>query len=614
MQGQAVDHELPTQGTPPPRPTALTPEQLQFERQRPVRWYDPSVLLSAGLHVGITHVFGSFLDKRELQATAPAHVDTRFAGHDDGVWIDYVADTGDGFDATYAVASQVAARELTVDGCPMALPRAQVLVLGGDLVYPAASAENYENRLGGPLRAALPWTEEHHPSLFAIPGNHDWYDGLTGFLRLFGQGRWIGGWRTSQSRSYFAVQLPHRWWLWGVDIQFDMFIDAPQLEYFASVLDQMHRGDRLILATAVPTWVDLAGEPDAYRNLAYIERKLLRPRGIDLKLTVAGDLHHYSRYSDARDDPAVEADGRTSNTHDHDDLGPAHKITAGGGGAFLHPTHDLPRDVRITVDPDLADDAATFRARTKYPGVWRSRRLALGALLLPVRNPGFVWVPALLHLVLLWTNQFGIRSLSTADASYTRSAELSGWYDLMVGLVRNPAAFVLLAVLFAGLWAFARPPAALAPRWRPPARLAMAAVHTAAHVAAIVAVAIAGIRLASPLADGLPFALGASVAVAVLGGVTGSVVVGAYLAVANLVPRFHTHGNETLSAARVESCKSFLRMHVTGDGALEIHAIGIDRPPKRWRPDPDAADPESSWLLPAGRPCRPHLIETTTIR
>src|SRR5690606_31088333 len=135
--------------------------------------------------------------------TAPAHPDTRFARHDEGLWIDYVADTGDGFDATYAVASQVAARELHVDGVPTPLPRAQILVLGGDQVYPAASTESYEDRLAGPWRAALPWTVRDHPALFAIPGNHDWYDGLTGFLRLFGQGRWIGGWRTSQGRSYF---------------------------------------------------------------------------------------------------------------------------------------------------------------------------------------------------------------------------------------------------------------------------------------------------------------------------------------------------------------------------------------------------------------------------
>ena len=68
--------------------------------------------------------------------------------------------------------------------------------------------------------------------MLALPGNHDWYDGLTAFLRLFTQDRMIGGWRTEQKRSYFTVQLPHRWWLVGLDSQLDSYFDDPQLKYF----------------------------------------------------------------------------------------------------------------------------------------------------------------------------------------------------------------------------------------------------------------------------------------------------------------------------------------------------------------------------------------------
>ncbi len=50
--------------------------------------------------------------------------------------------------------------------------------------------------------------------MLALAGNHDWYDGLTTFLRLFCVGRPIGGWRTEQTRSYFAARLPHDWWGW----------------------------------------------------------------------------------------------------------------------------------------------------------------------------------------------------------------------------------------------------------------------------------------------------------------------------------------------------------------------------------------------------------------
>ena len=118
--------------------------------------------------------------------------------------------------------------------------RGSVLVMGGDEVYPSASSRAYEERTKGPYNAALPHADDP-PALFAIPGNHDWYDGLTAFLRFFCQGGWVGGWKTEQRRSYFAVKLPQRWWLLGIDIQFDTYIDAPQIEYFRNVATQASR-------------------------------------------------------------------------------------------------------------------------------------------------------------------------------------------------------------------------------------------------------------------------------------------------------------------------------------------------------------------------------------
>jgi hypothetical protein len=59
--------------------------------------------------------------------------------------------------------------------------------------------------------ALLPCEREHERKLFALPGNHDWYDGLGAFDNLFCQnrdpllernGRRIGGWRCVQHRSY----------------------------------------------------------------------------------------------------------------------------------------------------------------------------------------------------------------------------------------------------------------------------------------------------------------------------------------------------------------------------------------------------------------------------
>jgi hypothetical protein len=590
--------------TPPPRPITLDRSQLRFAPERAVRWYSPGVLTGSGLHVGLTSVFGSFLDKRELQARKPPTIDTTHADDDD-VWIDYTADTGDGFPATMTVASQLARRSVTVDvdDAPRELPRGNLLVLGGDEVYPTASADNYENRLEGPFRAALPWTVRDHPALYAIPGNHDWYDGLTGFLRLFTQQRWIGGWTTRQNRSYFAVKLPHHWWLWGIDIQLDMFVDEPQLEFFASVLDDCEPGDRLILATPVPTWTELEQDSQAYRNLAFIERTLLRPRGVELKLTVAGDRHHYTRYTH-----------RASSAEPDDARGPTHKITSGGGGAFLHPTHDLKREVEIVVDPDDPTDRAAYTMEAAYPDVRRSRWQALRALELPWRNRSFIFVPALLSVALLWTNQFGLRSLGGTDETFAAAGERWGWNDLFVGLFRNPvSAVTVIGVLFA-LFGFARTPPWVHGRGpRIAARLAMASVHTAAQVAAITAVALASISLAAWLADGAWFTILASVTDFALGGIVGSLVVGLYLAAANAIPGVRAHGNETFAAARITRFKNFLRMHLDPEGRLTVYAIGIDRVVHDWKPDPANGDPEAAWLVPEDEQIRLHLIEKVEI-
>jgi hypothetical protein len=48
------------------------------------------------------------------------------------VWIDFVADLGDGFDSTYAMGCLLAQEQIEFEGKP--LPRGQLLVMGGDEV------------------------------------------------------------------------------------------------------------------------------------------------------------------------------------------------------------------------------------------------------------------------------------------------------------------------------------------------------------------------------------------------------------------------------------------------------------------------------------------------
>lgn len=608
-------------GRPPARPKNLTPSELRFTPQPATRWFNPDVLVGSLVRVGLIKGFGSFLDKRELQANIEAHADVDFTGRRE-LWFDYAADTGDGFNATYTMASLLARRQLDVehhDGDlppdPLHLPRGDVLVLGGDSVYPSATTANYENRMAGPFRAALPWTRWPHPQLFALPGNHDWYDGLTGFLRLFGQGHWLGGWQTSQRRSYFAIRLPYRWWLWGMDIQSEQYIDEPQLDFFRQVVEDHGKpGDKLILATPSPSWVKDIGKPGANRNLAYIERKLLRPHDIELRLNLAGDLHHYCRYTRGTGPKA------------------SHKITAGGGGAFLHPTHDLPEQLDLTVDVEAAAHgqpeahARDYRLIERFPDARRSWRLAWQALLLPIRHPWFISVGAIFNVMLLWTNQFGIRSLDQQNGTRTfaTSAQKSGWRDLSLGLIRNPLALFLVIVLAAALIGLADVPVRLREhrvrRWI--ARASLGLAHLAVQATAAIGVALLSIRLAEPVPSRFGFNAATSVIDAILGGVVSTFLLGTYFAVTNTVRRLRVHGNEAFCAARLNSYKNFLRLHIDDRGRLTVYALGVERVPndpvpRSWKvnpeatgdPDDPAFDPEKPWLVPAGRAPRVRLID-----
>lgn len=105
------------------------------------------------------------------------------------IWIDFAADTGDDRDVSAHVGAMLASTYDVDDGDGgrLLLPRGDLLVFGGDVAYPVATADEIYKRL------VLPWNEElrrvgasaKKRVLLGAPGNHDWYDGLDGFGRLF---------------------------------------------------------------------------------------------------------------------------------------------------------------------------------------------------------------------------------------------------------------------------------------------------------------------------------------------------------------------------------------------------------------------------------------------
>jgi hypothetical protein len=559
-----------------PRPTALDPQQLGFTPRRGVPWLSPVLLAGTAVRVVLAELFGAYLDKRELQNALPARIfDERLddaQGHPDEtgeLWLDYVADLGDGFHATYSVAYLLAQRELAVDG--QVLPRGRVLVMGGDQVYPVASGKQYEDRFKGPYRAALPEPplDGPRPTIYALPGNHDWYDGLTAFLRIFARaqdGR-IGGWRTHQARSYFVVELSHRWWLYAIDAQGDAYIDDPQLRYFHHAAKRLRPGDRVILCPPNPGWVGAVGNPHAYDTLDYFVRKVIAPTGAEVRVMISGDLHHYSRYT-----------------------GPDRElITAGGGGAYMFPTHRLPERIEVPPKASLVRNASPskwYRLAATFPTKPRSRAYAAGVFgRLPWRNPGFLALLGVVHLLLM----LAFVNVATVVRQ-----------SLEQRLVTIPVVLMAVIVL-GGNIGFAMPAGAGARR---PKHWVLGTLHGTAHL--LLGLFGAWVWVKLPFL-GVPYPLPLVVAALLylpIAGLLASQLVGAYLLVAST---FNVNVNELFAGQGIIDGKGFLRLHIGADGALTVYPLAVDRVCRKWTPNPGGA-PDEPWFTPA-QPLRVHLAE-----
>jgi len=572
-----------------------------------VGWFDPAQLLRTGLKSLVSLAVGEQSDRRIVQALAARRQEyydhaIHYRDHPRGpqpqkdrpreaIWIDFVCDTGDGWNSTYAVAHAAAQPVLRVgDGAAHHdLPRGDVLVFGGDEVYPTPSREEYQRRLVAPYAAAFgDDAPAERPHLYAVPGNHDWYDGLSAFTRLFCSdigGRRLAGWWTRQRRSYFVLKLPHRWWLVASDGQLQSDLDVPQMEHFREIAERyMQAGDRVILCLSAPVWI----YAQKYRNmgrvfdetdLIFLREEVFAKRGIDVKVYLTGDLHHYRRHEETPE----SARGAE----------PVQKITAGGGGAFLHPTHE--EDVsRLTEEP-ITDEvrARTFEVRATYPSPRQSSRLAWGNLGFVWRNPRFGIVPATVYLMTAWL----------VGAAAGGAAPSTPWQALGVtvdAFSTHPGLALWCGAIGLVFLAFTDTHSRLY-------RVLGGAAHAAAHFTAMFYLGWGALDLAGRWlhAGGVVRAALAGAGTFAGGWIAGSIIMGLYLLVS--VNVFGRHSEEAFSALRIEDYKSFLRLHVGADGRLTIWPLRLARVPRRWR-DRRAGDATLSRVVP-DEPLGVELIE-----
>ncbi|HEY0101651.1 MAG TPA: hypothetical protein VGB76_22180 [Pyrinomonadaceae bacterium] len=626
-----------------------------------VSWYRPTVLVRTAFDTLVSTIFGRHSDYRLLEALATDsekksevfydythHYKVRHEGDirdnenanwyvrdEDGeyekderrkreeIWIDYIADTGDGWNSTYAVAYTATKDELKfkVDNSEKELVtrRGHLLVFGGDQVYPVASRKAYANRLIKPYQAALGSTApgdtsgqtDPHPFLFATPGNHDWYDSLVSFTRLFCARRWFAGWLTRQTRSYYALRLPHNWWLIGIDVQLGSDLDGAQVRFFEKVVKQMEEGDRVILCTAEPHWVlgDLYQKYDEQyndSNLKFFEEKILGDKA-EVHVYLSGDLHHYRRHEH------VTKHGEK-----------IQKITAGGGGAFLHPTHRMGR-INPEHDPEretVTDSVMSreeraerkfktgteghtpkvrvFRLEKSFPEWDESKKACRRNLFFLIYNPFFGLLTAILYWLSSWVVVPYTQEFFKAQAADSTRNFWETLSHVVASQFPDAGLTFWLALIITGFLLFTDTHS----KWY---RWLAGLTHGITHVVALILLCVLAYWTASRLGLGAQVSPGIikllllhlmMAAIIFVGGwIVGSFIMGIYLWVSMNI--FGRHYNEAFSSLKIEDWKHFLRLHIGQDGALVIYPVGIPKVPRAWKRNTDFKAHRKATSVPA---------------
>lgn len=280
-----------------------------------------------------------------------------------------VGDPGEGDDSQYATVPPLLAQSEGTD----------FMVICSDVIYPAGESREYEQKHYRPYK-------DYPRPIYALPGNHDWYDGLTGFMLSFcgadapprgfvpleGNPVWkeLGRrllWRrpAEPDRAALAVaralragagqqpapehQQPGPYWaidtgplrIVGLDTGITGAVDDDQLAW----LRRVSGGDRpKLLVTGKPLYVDGQG-PDRSPSLRAVDAIVRAPEHRYVA-SIGGDVHNYQRYP-VRVESGPESGPRETGPDESSsgEGGPARTIqhlVSGAGGAYMSATHRIP--------------------------------------------------------------------------------------------------------------------------------------------------------------------------------------------------------------------------------------------------------------------------------
>jgi len=264
-----------------------------------------------------------------------------------------VGDTGEGDESQFAAVPPLLSQ---ADGTDF-------MFICSDVIYPAGGVEEYEDKFFWPYR-------EYPGDIYAVPGNHDWYDDCAAFMHWFcgaespppraSQGfsprqllrRLL--WRRpsppnpdrlaametfdipGQPGSYFAIDTGPLL-LVGIDTGITGEVDSQQAAWLKEVSSRSPKPK--ILFTGKPLYVDGEHRPGRIENSDETVDQIVTATKHNYIAAIGGDIHNYQRY------PVKLKDGRK-----------ILYLVSGGGGAFMHETHSIPNLNETKIKDRVSED------------------------------------------------------------------------------------------------------------------------------------------------------------------------------------------------------------------------------------------------------------------
>jgi hypothetical protein len=350
-------------------------ELRDLKPRKPFSWLDPRPLIaSRNDKIARAKPFGGdpTNDERRRWMAALGPSDPRIDRTDlERVSFVLAGDTGEGDMSQYVTIPLVDRLSAQTD----------FMVIASDVIYPAGGAAMY-------VRNFYDVYDGYRQPIYAVPGNHDWYDGLSGFMfhlcgvervpptpkpRLLSRaglrellwhrpprldGPVLADLRARRDARPASGQ-PAPYWLLdtgplqlvGIDTGITGEIDRDQAAWLRRVSAASPKPK--ILVTGKPLYVDGRRHAGAIEDEpARSVDDVVRDPAHNYVAAIGGDIHNYQRY------PVDVGDGRT-----------IQYLVSGGGGAFMHATHTIPKIALDGVNEDefrcypLRGDSLSFYSR-----------------------------------------------------------------------------------------------------------------------------------------------------------------------------------------------------------------------------------------------------------